>query len=100
MSQVELLERIFVNRTDCYCIQLKQGYSKVAEPLTNEILLKHLSGEITVGSYQLDSCNYVKWLCFDFDPEKLPDPKVAVKQVLAVLLEKRKEEDGTERPRV
>ncbi len=100
MSQVNLLNRIFVNRTDCYCIQLKQGYTKVAEPLTDEILLQHLSGEVTVGSYQLDSCNYVKWLCFDFDPEKLPDPKEAAKQVLTVLLKKEKEEDGTERPRV
>lgn len=100
MSQVNILKEIFVNRTDCYCIQLKQGYSKVAEPLTDEVLLKHLSGEITVGSYQLDSCSYVKWLCFDFDPEKLPDPKNAAKQVLAILLEKRKEEDGIERPRV
>ena len=100
VSQVNLLKELFVNRTDCYCIQLKQGYSKVAEPLTDEILLKHLSGEITVGSYQLDSCSYVKWLCFDFDPEKLPDPKEAAKQVLAVLLEKEKGEDGIERPRV
>ena len=100
VSQVNILKEIFVNRTDCYCVQLKQGYSKVAEPLIDETLLKHLSGEITVGSYQLDSCNYVKWLCFDFDPEKLPDPKNAAKQVLSILLEKRKEEDGTEKPRV
>ena len=99
MSQINILKEIFVNRTDCYCVQLKQGYSKVAEPLTDEILLQHLTGEITVGSYQLDSCNYVKWLCFDFDPEKLPDPKKAAKQVLAILLEKRKEEDGAHSPR-
>lgn len=100
MSQVNKLKELFVNRTDCYCIQLKQGYSKVAEPLTDQILFQHLSGEITVGSYQLDSCNYVKWLCFDFDPEKLPDPKKAAEQVLAVLLQKRKEQDGTQTPRV
>ena len=100
VSQVNILKELFVNRTDCYCIQLKQGYSKIAEPLTDETLLKHLSGEITVGSYQLDSASYVKWLCFDFDPEKLLDPKEAAKQVLTVLLKKEKGEDGIERPRV
>ena len=99
-SPLEQLKNLFVNRLDCYCIQLKQGYSRICEPLTDKVLQTHLSGEVTVGSYQLDNCNYVKWLCFDFDPEKLSDPQKAAKQVLSILLEKRKEEDGTETPRV
>ena len=63
-----LLREKFVNRCDCYCIQHRYGYSRIDELLTDEKLRKHLSGEITVGSYQLDSNNRVKWLCFDFDP--------------------------------
>ncbi len=59
-----------------------------------------MSGEITVGSYQLDSNNLVKWLCFDFDPEKLANPKEAVKKILATLLEKPKGNGETETPRV
>lgn len=86
-SILEHLKSLFVNRTDCYCIQLKQGYSRINQVLSDKILQKHLSGEVTVGSYQLNECNCVKWLCFDFDPEKLPDPRAATKKVLSVLLE-------------
>jgi len=99
MSVLNPLKQLFVNRTDCYCIQLTQGYTRIAEPLTDEILLKHLSGEITIGPYQLDINNCVKWLCIDLDPEKLQDPKIAAKNVLSALLEKQKKEDGTEAPR-
>ncbi len=98
---LNLLKRLFVNRTDCYCIQLKQqGYTRITEPLTDEVLLRHLNGDMTVGSYQIDVYNCVKWLCFDFDPEKLPIPKGAVKQVLSIMLEKQKGENGTKTPRI
>lgn len=86
-SPFEQLKSLFVNRTDCYCIQLKQGYSRLNELLSDKILQKHLSGEVTVGSYQLNEYNCVKWLCFDFDPEKLSDPRATTKKVLSVLLE-------------
>jgi hypothetical protein len=99
-SFAALLREKFVNRYDCYCIQLRQGYTRITEPLTDEILLKHLSGEVTVGSYQLDSNNLVKWLCFDFDPEKLSNPKEATKKVLAALLGKRNEAEANQTPRV
>ena len=91
------LRSLFVNRLDCYCIQLKHGYSRIDEPLTEKILLKHLSGEVTVGSYQLDQGSLVKWLCYDFDPEKLPDPKYATKKVLSALLD-HKEQGGIRTP--
>jgi hypothetical protein len=99
-SFAALLRAKFVNRSDCYCIQLRHGYSRIDKPLTDETLFKHLSGEITVGSYQLDKNNFVKWLCFDFDPEKLSNPKEATKKVIATLLEKPKGNGETETPRV
>lgn len=99
-DHVELLKTLFVNRTDCYCRQLKQGYTRVEQQLTGNVLAQHLKGEVTVGSYQLDMESRVKWLCLDFDPEKLKDPKEAVQKVLAVLFETKKDEDGNEVPRV
>lgn len=100
----EALKNLFVNRTECYCLQLKQGYTKVAEPLTDAVLEQHLAGQVTVGSYQLDKDSLVKWTCFDLDPEKLSDPKAIAKQIINVLLEMKKETDKdgvvTEKPRV
>jgi len=93
------LKDLFVNRSDCYCIQLKQGYSKISEPLTDEVLQQHLDGKTTVGSYQLDLNNLVKWLCLDIDPEKLSDPKETAKQILSILLQKTKDKEGNETPR-
>ena len=97
---MQRLQDLFVNRTDCYCVQTRQGYAKIDQPLTNEVLEKHLSGKITAGSYQLDANNKVKWLAFDFDPEKLENPKEAVQKILNVLFERKQEPDGIVRPRV
>lgn len=98
------LEKLFVNRTENYCIQcVPNGYSKICEPLTREVLAGHLSGYITIGSYQLDKDSLVKWACFDLDPEKLTDPKATAQQILNVLLEieqKRVTDGVIERPRI
>jgi hypothetical protein len=97
----EALMRFFVNRSDCFCVQKRDGgFVKVDQPLTVEFVNKHLMGEWTVGAYQLDPDNTVKWLCFDLDPEKLVDPEQAAKKIIRVCFEKRKEEDGVERPRI
>ena len=94
------LKTLFVNREDCYCVQTEKGYVKIDEPLTDDVLLQHLKGEVTAGSYQLDVNSNVKWLCFDFDPEKLEDSKEAAQRVLAVLLETEEDEEGNKIPRV
>jgi hypothetical protein len=94
------LSSLFVNREDCYCIQLKHGYTRVEQPLTADVLLQHLKGEVTVGSYQLDMDSRVKWLCFDLDPEQLEDAKTTAQKILAVLLEKEVDSEGNETPRV
>ncbi len=95
---LSILKDLFVNRSDCYCIQLKQGYSKIPQPLTDQTLQQHLDGKITVGSYQLDLNNLVKYLCFDIDPEKNIDPKAAAKTILSILLHKTADKEGNERP--
>jgi hypothetical protein len=95
------LHNLFVNRTDCYCIQNKDGsYARIAEPLTFDVLEAHLKGETTVGSYQLAIDNTVKYLCFDFDPEKLTDPKATVQTLLTVLFELKEEKPERSRPRI
>jgi hypothetical protein len=100
-SLIEALHSFFVVRFDCYGVQLdKGGYVKVEEPLTSEVLAGHLKGNITVGTYQLNGDSFVKWLCFDLDPEKLTDPEQAVEKIINVCFEKRKEDDGVERPRI
>jgi hypothetical protein len=82
-------------------VQNKDGsYTKIEEPLTNDVLERHLKGEITVGSYQLAFGNAVKYLCFDFDPEKLADPRGSVSNLLNTLFELKEEEPGKKRPRV
>jgi hypothetical protein len=70
--QVEILRRYFVNRNDTYAIQNPDGsYYRVEAPLTDEVLLSHLRGEVTVGVYQIGpERNTVKWLCFDIDSKQ------------------------------
>lgn len=48
---------------------------KVEQSLTTKVIHDHRQGKITVGVYQLDGNNNVKWLCFDLDPEPLENPK-------------------------
>jgi len=97
----EALMRFFVNRTDCFCIQKRNGsFVKVDQPLTVEFVNKHLVGECTLGAYQLGLDTTVKWLCFDLDPEKLTDPEQAAKKIINVCFARCKEADGVERPRI
>lgn len=59
---------LFLNRFDCYAVQTDNfNFVKIDEKLTAEIIKKHLSHEITLGVYQLNRDNKIKWVCFDFD---------------------------------
>lgn len=96
-----VVERLFVNRRDCYCLQRRNGsFIKVDQPLTSAVLEDHLAGRRTVGTYQLGLDNSVKYACFDLDPEKLVDPEAVARKILAVCFEKKCEPDGVERPRI
>jgi hypothetical protein len=70
VEQIDLIKKLFVYRSDVYAIQLDDGrYVKRDEPLTDEVLMRHLRGELTVGIYQLNG-DKVKWMCFDIDRER------------------------------
>ena len=75
--------RLLVSRFNVYAVQLsKGGYLKVEEPLTIEVIKRHLCSSTTVGVYQLDEASMVKWLCFDLDPEKLDNPLSTAKAII------------------
>ena len=71
--QVEAHRQYFVNREDTYAIQNPDGsYYRVEAPLTDDVLLSHLHGDVTVGVYQIEpEKNTVKWLCFDVDTKEM-----------------------------
>jgi hypothetical protein len=86
------IERLFIHRKDDYAQQVwdivksKWVFKRRFKPITNELLLEHLKGNVTIGSYTLNADNTVKWLCFDI--EKTDDNKQAVKEVVAYLKDK------------
>jgi len=91
----------FVARNDVFAVQqAKGGYVKVEAPLTLKVVREHLEGKRTIGVYQLSADSRVRWLCLDFDPEKLSSPERAVRRILNVCLEVVEGKDGVERPRV
>lgn len=66
---------IFKGRENCFARQWvsddgKTGYVPVQEPLNIQHLRNHLLGTQTLGVYQLDLENKVKWVMFDLDVEK------------------------------
>jgi len=72
-GQIEDLRRYFVNRDDTYATQNPDGsYFRIDAPLTDDVLLSHLKGEVTVGTYQIEpGKSTVKWLCFDVDNKEI-----------------------------
>lgn len=66
-SSADLINLV-LNRPDAYAIQNPNGgYFKVKNPVSNVIIQKHLAGSITIGAYQFNPENLVKWVCFDID---------------------------------
>jgi hypothetical protein len=64
------IESLFLNRRDCYAKQMDDGaWVSVKEPLTSDVLMRHLEGVLTVGVYQLNNDSEVMWDCFDFDAD-------------------------------
>lgn len=58
--------RMFIGRDDIYAVQGKGIYTPVMEPLTDEVLAKHLAGDTSVGAYTnvMDTCRF---FMFDVD---------------------------------
>jgi len=73
---VKALFNLFVVRSDTYALQREdKSYVRIDNPLTPELLKDHLEGKTTIGTYNLDRENRVKWLCFDVDVEAVEKPK-------------------------
>lgn len=63
------LWKYFVHRASHYAVQDRNGkYWKVTENITLPTLLKHVRGEITIGTYQIcPDTDTVKWIVYDID---------------------------------
>ena len=61
---------LFVQRSDQYAVQQPSGsYWRVVEPLTEELLVAHLTGSVTLGTYLLDEQGQCSFAVFDADSE-------------------------------
>ncbi len=88
---ISLLEELFIHRRDTYAIQKRKGedsiYLRQKEPLTVDVLRKHVAGELTTGTYQIDQ-NTVKWMCTDHDGKDKTELKGQVTAVRQALLDR------------
>ena len=76
-STAEALFEMFCHRRDCYIRQVsKPGlkepwtWAKYNQPITIDLLKKHIAGEITIGSYTIGLNDTVKVACIDLDSHK------------------------------
>lgn len=70
------LMELFVHRKDVFSTQQKSGaYFPTRRPITEEDIVKHLNGDITIGVYCLDIDNTIKWACVDIDGNKKLTPE-------------------------
>jgi hypothetical protein len=81
LDKVILLNERFAHENQVYAEQVILGDGRLMyypakvneddyKPLTQRVLLGHLLGKVTVGLYQLDKDDRVKWLCLDVDINK------------------------------
>lgn len=67
---VRAIEDLFISRDDVYPMQMDglNEYKVIKEKINKDTIAKHLNGQITIGSFQINpKDNKVKWVCFDFD---------------------------------
>ena len=77
------IDEIFIQRRDIVSFQLDDGrYIKKVKPLTLELLVDHLRGELTLGSYLLNEKSQGRYLVLDADS----DPEWRRLQALALAL--------------
>ena len=66
---INLFRDRFVQRDDCYPRQYSNnggGYNVIRKKLTDQVIIRHLQGEETIGLYS-SSMSLSKWLCIDID---------------------------------
>lgn len=62
------LVKMVLNRLDVYSMQNPDGtYFKVKNRVTDKVIEDHIQGDLTIGAYQFNVENKVKWICFDID---------------------------------
>lgn len=73
----KLLLQIFGARADIYALASYDGnnvsYRIVREPFTEDLVLRHLDGEIGIGAYQLALDSSVNWIGWDIDGESIAE---------------------------
>lgn len=68
---LKAFQTVFINRTDCYPLQLDKGsYVSIKKPLATDMLIAHLKGLVTIGAYALDNKSRAKWLCLNVNTEE------------------------------
>jgi len=69
-QHLEQYAELFCHRRDIYAVQKRDGsYFLVHQPITVDLLRRHLGGEVTCGWYALGSDNTVRWVAVDADQE-------------------------------
>lgn len=97
MTFVEQFDALFAGRRDNYAKgfpraddPLKYEWPRVAQPLTQDVLLSHLKGRFCVGIYPIVN-GQVKWFAVDFDGPRDAD-KNLVPDAYAIALRSAKEQ--------
>ncbi|MCX6649989.1 MAG: hypothetical protein NTV61_11510 [Candidatus Bathyarchaeota archaeon] len=86
---VEQVKHLFIGRADCYGRQTgleEPKYLSEKQPLGDDVILRHLHSDITIGPYCKDQNGLVKWFAADFDPQHHADVMVSVRNTLAYVV--------------
>jgi CHC2 zinc finger len=76
---IDTFQERFINRTDVYPIQKADGgYAAVKQPLTPEVIVGHLRGIHTIGTYALSQQDTGKFLVIDADTEPIWEQVLAM----------------------
>lgn len=84
-DKIRIFHSLFLGREDVYALRFKYdngkfGYRPIRNPLSYEVLEKHLLGELTVGIYPLLKNHTCYFLAVDFDKGKWQDDVTAFVQ--------------------
>ena len=79
---IEKIKDLFIIRNDTFAEQSpKSSYARIEQELTDADLTAHLDGKKTIGVYQLSPESRVKWVCYDFDGDKLEEQEQHAKNL-------------------
>lgn len=83
MAVVKAYTSTFMQRDDCYPLQLEDGtYATVKKPFHINLVTAHLQGRLTLGAYALDENHTARWLCFDADnPDQWAEIQIVAQQL-------------------